>query len=525
MRVAIYRRISTDEEHQPYSLEAQEQRLAAYVESQPDWQLVRTFTDQASGATLDRPDLNRALTEARAGRYDLLLVYRVDRFARSVRGLATLLEALDQAGVAFRSATEPFDTTTAAGRMMVQMLGVFAEFERATIIDRVISGMERKAARGEWCGGSRPYGYVIDPATGHLQAEPGEASLVKAIFDLYTNKHLGARAIAASLSEQGHRTKAGRPWNTQAVLTVLRNRAYLGEVYFRDRYHPAPHPPLIDPDVFDKAQQILIARGDNHALRASNGSDYLLAGLITCDRCGARFVGGNAKGSRYTYRYYTCFTRQRYGTASCDNERLPADQLEETVLAQILEIYNDTTLMDRALAAARERAGQGQHRIRDQLEAVEAEITKVEQAIERYLLAFENGSLPESACAQRIRKLADQAAQLRDQKAELATSLEDTDHSPAPDQLDQIRQRISEAITHGDTRAQKHLLQVLVHDIRATARDNIQPTYKIPTPNATNPKVRKQNGSVPPAGLEPATRRLEGGRSIQLSYGGVEMST
>jgi hypothetical protein len=88
--------------------------------------------------------------------------------ARSVRGLAQLLEELDAAGVAFRSATEPFDTTTTAGRMMVQMLGIFAEFERATIVDRVIAGMERKAARGGWCGGSRPFGYLPDPATGFL---------------------------------------------------------------------------------------------------------------------------------------------------------------------------------------------------------------------------------------------------------------------------------------------------------------------------------------------------------------------
>ena len=124
MRVATYIRISTDEDHQPYSLEAQAERLAAYVKSQPDWELARRFSDQASGATTERPELQRALAEARAGRFDLLLVYRVDRFSRSVRGLAQLLEDLDAAGVAFRSATEPFDTTNAAGRMMDQMLGV-----------------------------------------------------------------------------------------------------------------------------------------------------------------------------------------------------------------------------------------------------------------------------------------------------------------------------------------------------------------------------------------------------------------
>ncbi|MHB8590351.1 MAG: recombinase family protein, partial [Candidatus Dormibacteraceae bacterium] len=237
MRVATYTRISTDEAHQPYSLEAQATRLGSYIASQDDWTLVRQFSDQASGASTDRPELTRALTEARAGRFDLLLVYRVDRFARSVRGLASLLEALDAAGVAFRSATEPFDTATPAGRMMVQMLGVFAEFERSTIIDRVIAGMERKAARGEWCGGSRPYGYAIDPATGHLVPVDTEVPVVTAIFDRYTRGRAGLKTVANWLNARGHRTKSGKPWNHMAVLTVLRNRAYLGEVYFRDAYH------------------------------------------------------------------------------------------------------------------------------------------------------------------------------------------------------------------------------------------------------------------------------------------------
>src|SRR6266511_5615916 len=182
MRIATYTRISTDEAHQPYSLEAQASKLKAYADSQDGWRIARRFSDQASGATLDRSGLERALKEAEAKRFDLLLVYRVDRLSRSVRGLAQILDQLDKAAVLFRSATEPFDTSSSAGRMMVQMLGVFAEFERATIVERVIAGMERKAARGEWLGGPRPFGYEPNRETGFLVSKEDEEPLVRVLF-------------------------------------------------------------------------------------------------------------------------------------------------------------------------------------------------------------------------------------------------------------------------------------------------------------------------------------------------------
>ena len=181
-RIAIYVRRSTDEEHQPFSLEAQLAKLHAYITSQPNWVLAATFTDDASGAKLAREGLDNALAAARAGRFDVLLVYRVDRLTRRIRDLATILDELDAAGVVFRSATEPFDTSTPAGRMLVQMLGVFAEFEREMIIDRVINGMERKAAKGEWTLGNPPTATSRTQARHYLVPHPDETTIVTKIF-------------------------------------------------------------------------------------------------------------------------------------------------------------------------------------------------------------------------------------------------------------------------------------------------------------------------------------------------------
>src|SRR5437588_2639224 len=313
VRVATLTRRSTDEEHQPYSIEAQDTRLDAYIRSQEGWQLVHKYTDDMSGTILDRPGLQRALSDARLRRYDLLLVYRVDRMARSVRLRAQVLEELDKAGVTFRSATEPFDTSTPAGRLMVQMLGVFAEFERATIIDRVVAGMERKAARGGWNGGSVPWGYRYDRATGGLEVSPDEAPLVPAIFDQYLNRRLGARSIASWLNERGHRTRGGKPWSFKLLFTVLRNRVYLGEIPFRDQWYPASHPALVDVDVFNRVQALLDERGGDHATRRTNPSDYLLGRMLVCAACGRHHLGTAPQGKIYNDRDYTCYPRHQYG--------------------------------------------------------------------------------------------------------------------------------------------------------------------------------------------------------------------
>ncbi len=204
MRIATYTRISTDEDRQPFSLSAQADRLESYTKAQDAWRIVRRFTDSASGATLERPGLRDALDEARAGVYELLLVYRVDRLSRNVRQLAQVAEELEKSGVALRSSTEPFDTSSPAGKMMLQMLGVFAEFERATIVERITAGMERAASQGRWVIGKVPYGYLRDKATKLIYPHQPQADVVRRIFGMYVEGRMGAESIAKVLNAEGH---------------------------------------------------------------------------------------------------------------------------------------------------------------------------------------------------------------------------------------------------------------------------------------------------------------------------------
>jgi site-specific DNA recombinase len=329
------------------------------------------------------------------------LPHRVDRLSRSVRGLAQLLEQLDEAGVLFRSASEPFDTSSSAGRMMVQMLGVFAEFERGTIVERVISGMERKAARGEWTGGAIPFGYRIDCERRFLEPEPSEAPVVAEIFTRYAKRLEGSAALARWLSARGYRTRQRRPFHPHAVLTILRNRAYLGEIFYRGHYHPALHPPLVEPDLFARAGEILAARGEDVSLRRSNRADYLLTGLVRCARCGKRYIGASATSKAGRYRYYVCFSRQRFGRQTCDADSLPAEELEQAILAQLVSVLEQEPLVRQAITEAFAELDSERPKRQAELGRVEAELRKLDGSLERYFSAFEDGTLEAQACGAR----------------------------------------------------------------------------------------------------------------------------
>ncbi len=434
-------------------------------------------------------------------RFDLLLVYRVDRLARSVRGLAQILDELDQARVTFRSATEPFDTGSPAGRMMIQMLGVFAEFERATLIDRVVAGMERKAARGGWCCGTIPFGYRINRETGFLELEESEAPIVATIFNLYANKRMGAKTIANWLNDRGYRTRPGKPWSFLSVLTVLKNKSYQGQIFFRGTYYPAPHVALVDPATFQAAHDLLELRGEDYSKRRSNPTDYLLGGLLTCGRCGKRYGGTSAHGKLYLYRYYTCLSRQRAGRHGCDADRLPAGELDQAVLDALVETYTNSEIIEAALREAQERSVAEQAEREQELAPVNAELRKAEDARERYFRAFESAAMSEAECGTRIRTLGDKITELRCRLSELEHAIAQGSFAlPSDEDLAAIRATVKECVESGTPEERKGLLQKLLADVRVESRDEIYPIFRIPQAG-----VRVVYGVVDPRGFEPLT--------------------
>ncbi|WP_018253865.1 recombinase family protein [Salinispora mooreana] len=519
VRVAVYTRRSTDEEHQPFSIEAQDTKLAAYVASQPGWHIVERFTDDASGASMERPGLRKALAAAKAARYDLLLVYRLDRFTRRIRDLAVLMDELEKADVHFRSATEPFDTSTPAGRMLVQMLGVFAEFEREIIIDRVRNGMERKAAKGKWTGGPVPYGYQLDRDLDIPVPDQAEAAVVRQIFTAYARTRVGTRSIATALNQRGIRTKTGKPWSGYTIGRMLSNRVYLGEKVFGDINVPGAHDPIINPDLFDEVQEIMSTRGEPGSKRAASNSDYDLTGLITCPACGLKYIGTSAQGRSRTYRYYTCFSRIRYGSHGCDAPRLPAEEIDQAVFAALLGLYSDTDLIADAIHAERQhRAGQYESH-RAELAAIGREIEQAEDAMDRYLTAFETGALDADTCGQRVRDLKIRLERLARRRDDLEHALTTAPGKPSQKAIDQLRRDLAHVFRHGTPGQRKALIEANIAEIHFDG-DKLVPVFKIPE-EATEPvenstgssaaAVRAMEPVVRRQGLEPRTRGLRAG--------------
>lgn len=494
VRVAIYLRISTDEEHQPFSLEAQEHRLTAFVPTQPGWVHVETYKDQISGAKADRPELNRALLDARLGRYDVLLVYRVDRFARSLKVLVDLLGALDSCGVAFRSATEPIDTSTATGRMLVQLLGVFAEFERATIIDRVVNGMERRAVRGSFPGGRIPFGLALDDAGRLIIGDRGDFAVVERVFARYATGTVGAAAICGELEADGVRNRNGRPWTTQAMLNLLRNRAYVGEVNWQGTWYRSADP-FIDPLTFDRVQALVDERGEDYEKRfTARRPEYLLTSLVKCGKCSRNFIGVASHGRSYRYRYYMCWTRNRYGPNACDADRIRAEELEDKVFDALLKVYSDAEVLREAVAedAAEQRADQ-QRRL-DALAGIDAELRKAERATERYMQAFEDGKLSPELFGERVDQLARETQRLRSRRAELDVPATLTAAVLTDEAVRAIHADLHSTAHDAPESVKKAVAQAFVHELRVEDRRTVRPRFYVLPELPTNPNA---DGAAP----------------------------
>jgi DNA invertase Pin-like site-specific DNA recombinase len=349
VRCAIYTRVSTDHglDQEFNSLDAQYDAASAYIKSQAHagWTLNRSRYDDGgySGGSTDRPDLQRLLDDIRTRKIDVIVVYKVDRLTRSLADFAKLVELFDAHGVSFVSVTQQFNTTTSMGRLTLNVLLSFAQFEREVTSERIRDKIAASKRKGIWVGGTLPFGYKMKE--GKIAVVEEEAELVRLIFRRYLE--LGSvNELLRDLRERNIRTKTrqlstgamrgGIPFGRGALYYVLSNRFYIGEVKYKDEILPGEQPPIMERALFEAVRQKSLAQW-SHRTVVRNKSDHLLTGLLF-DDAGHRMIPTHATKAGVRYRYYvsTPFLHGEAKTASAGSvSRVPATEIEDTVVKSL----------------------------------------------------------------------------------------------------------------------------------------------------------------------------------------------
>lgn len=351
VRCAIYTRKSSEEglEQGFNSLDAQREACAAYVLSQASegWQLMPDLYDDGglSGGTLDRPALTRLLADVSAGKIDIIVVYKVDRLTRSLLDFAKLVEAFDKAGTSFVSITQSFNTTTSMGRLTLNMLLSFAQFEREVTAERIRDKISASKAKGMWMGGTPPLGYEANGRS--LAIVENHAVIIRDIYERYLQlgnvtlvaEHLAIAGIHPPIRQSLRgRTFGGRPFSFGNLYSILKNPIYAGDIPHRGKVYAGLHPAIIDREMWLRVQERLGAntRGQRR-LRQPNAS--LLAGLIV-DATGKPMTASHACKGQVRYRYYISASPSG-GNGAAPSLRLPARDVEAAVAEQIACLFED----------------------------------------------------------------------------------------------------------------------------------------------------------------------------------------
>ncbi len=363
-RCAIYTRKSSEEglEQEFNSLQAQSEACEAYIRSQrhEGWVLARTRYDDGgfSGGNMERPALQQLLADIQGGRIDIIVVYKVDRLTRSLADFARLVEIFDAQGVSFVSVTQQFNTTSSMGRLTLNVLLSFAQFEREVTGERIRDKIAASKKKGMWMGGNVPLGY--DASERSLAVNPAEAETVRCIFALY--RELGCvRRVKEEADRLGLRTKhsttasgterGGRSFSRGHIYHLLSNPIYIGEIAHKGQLYPGQHPALIDAETWTAVRDQLVTNATNHRRKADAAEPSLLAGLLT-DARGERFTPSHAvkKGRRYRYYVSTALITEAGTDQSADALTSPALLIERFGTA----IPSDQTrkMLDRAIRLA-----------------------------------------------------------------------------------------------------------------------------------------------------------------------------
>ncbi len=386
LRCAIYTRKSSEEglDMEFNSLDAQREACEAFIASQKSegWvELADRYDDGGfSGGTLERPALKCLLADIENHRVDVVVVYKIDRLSRSLMDFARLVDVFDRGGVTFVSVTQSFNTTTSMGRLTLNILLSFAQFEREVIGERIRDKFAASRKKGMWMGGFVPLGYRVENRK--LVIDEAEAATVRMIFERFV-KIGSATALVRDLAAEGIRTRRGRTIDKGFIYKLLNNRVYIGDAVHKGTAYAGEHQPIISRTLWDKVHAILRESPRARAANTRTQAPALLKGLIF-GPTGCAMTPTHTRRGDKLYRYYVSQDVLKRGRDACPVGRVPAAEIESAVVNQLRGLLRAPEIVVGTWRTARREVdGLNEAEVRDALEGLDPlwdELFPAEQA-------------------------------------------------------------------------------------------------------------------------------------------------
>ncbi len=423
VRCAIYTRKSTDDglDQDFNSLDAQREAAEAFIQSQvhEGWTCLPDRYDDGgfSGGNIERPAVKRLLKDIEAGLIDCLVIYKVDRLSRSLLDFARMMETLEKNRVSFVSVTQQFNTSHSMGRLTLNILLSFAQFEREIIAERTRDKMSAARRKGKWTGGIPVLGYDVDPKGGRLVVNEEEAFKVKAIYELYLQRQ-SLLETANELNRRGWTTKQwitrkgrehrGRAFTKTNLFGLLSNPVYLGKVHHKGTMYEGEHEAIVTEEVWGKTQALLKRNGRSGGKEVRNKYGALLRGMLYCVPCEAAMSHTYSAGKQNKrYRYYVCTRAQKEGWDKCPSKSLPAAEIERFVVERIRSIGKDPSLIAETLEQARVQNRERMADLTGELKLLQGQLKRYNDEVKKIAASGAPGLREDQATTDRLADLQD----------------------------------------------------------------------------------------------------------------------
>ncbi|MDU4075078.1 MAG: recombinase family protein [Clostridium perfringens] len=493
--IAIYCWVSTDEQAEfGYSIDEQKRLLEEWCKAN-DYIIYKCYSDRGiSGKNIkDRPALKELLSDAKEGKFDMVISWKINRVSRKLEDVLKIVNLLEKNNITFKSYSEPFETDTPAGRMQFQMMALIGEFERGTIAQNVKMGMIAKAKSGNWCGG-RVLGYDLVPNNSPEEEKKGknkleinekEAEIVRFIFNEYS-KGKGYKAITNKMNKLGYKTKKGNNFSVGSIRDILTNPVYIGEIRYnvrqnwsekrRRNINPNPirvkgkHEAIIDRELWDKVQLILESKKGKPS-RIYDG-EYPLTGILRCPKCGAGMVISRttntlADGTKKRIAYYCCGNWKNKGTSVCNSNTIRVDKANEYVFKKIEELVSNEAMIKAVVKNINKERKDKVKPAKRLLGDIDKELEKLDKRKRKIFEAYEDDILTKEEFQTRKDELNEKIRILEEEKKPLLNTIsEDVSEEIPYEFIKDILMNFSKVLNSSVSREQqKKLLHMIISEI------------------------------------------------------------